>query len=52
MSDDRPPTTEQKEVERALFGGPPKCAKYPAKDCIQDCEYGIVGPCLREKEND
>lgn len=35
------------DLREALFGGPPPCVKRPSERCLPDCEYGLVGPCVR-----
>ena len=30
------------------LSGQPPCAKHPDSPCLDGCEFGFVGPCLRE----
>ena len=34
------------------FYGRPPCAKRGDLECLRDCEFGMVGPCERERTKD
>lgn len=37
-------------AERLPFplSGRPQCVERPDLECLDECEYGIAGPCLRD----
>lgn len=34
------------------FFGTPHCATLPDKLCVEECEYGLAGPCIRKRRSD
>jgi hypothetical protein len=48
MSDAQSKTTAE-AFSRDPFSNPPPCLRDRTRACLDECEHGLAGPCLRQR---